>query len=222
LLNAEEEERRRLSRELHDTLGQHLVVLSLGLKAVEADGACAASIGDRVRQLSHTTRQLEDEIDRLAYMLRPIELDSMGLADALTQYAHNWSATSGVAVDVQMHGLPEKPLLDAVDTTVYRVVQEALTNVSRHAGASRVSLVIERRGKELRVIVEDDGRGFDPESPSFRAQRRSGLGLRGMAERAALLSGRLQVESMPGKGSTVYLSLPIEPSDAELAAVASP
>jgi PAS domain S-box-containing protein len=210
LIDAEEQERRRLSRELHDTLGQHLAVMTLELKSIESAERCPARVRERIERVRETARRLEDDVDRLAYTLRPLELDSMGLADALKRYAAEWSAQSGIAVDIHVHGLAREPLSDAIDTTVYRVVQEALTNVRKHAGASRVGVIVERRGKELRAIVEDDGCGFDPTATSASEARRKGLGLRGMAERAALVGGRIDVESARGKGSTLFLTLPLD------------
>ncbi|WP_119153395.1 PAS domain S-box protein [Caldimonas tepidiphila] len=208
LFNAEEEERRRLSRELHDTLGQHLTVLSLGLKAVAEQDGCAGPVLRRLAQVRQAARALEESADRLAHELRPPSLDGLGLEAALRQHAEAWAAESGVPVEVHTHGLRGQRLPPEVETTVYRVVQEALTNVRRHAGAGRVALLVEQRGGELRSIVEDDGRGFDADA--VQAHRgRSRLGLRGMQERAALAGGRLELESTPGFGTTVYLTIPL-------------
>ena len=209
LVDAQEDERRRLSRELHDTLGQHLAVLTLGLEAVRAQEGCPPRVMERLNYIAQAARRLEEEVDRLSYELRPLALDNMGLVDALRQYAGEWSAECGVPVDVTVLGIPADEYLPAaVETTVYRVVQEALTNVRKHAAASRVSLIAERRGLDLRVIVEDDGCGFDTTlmaSPTDNLRR---LGLRGMAERAALVAGSLDIESTHGHGTTVYLTVP--------------
>jgi len=137
----------------------------------------------------------------------------MELVDALGQYADEWSAQCGVPVDLQVHGLPVGRLSAAVEATVYRVVQEAFTNVRKHAAASRVSLIAERRGAQLRVIVEDDGRGFDSAAVAVSADSQRRLGLLGMAERAALVAGMLEVESAPGNGTTIYLTVPLDVSD---------
>jgi PAS domain S-box-containing protein len=210
LVDAQEEERRRLSRELHDTLGQHLAVLTLGLKAMRAQQGCPPVVIERLNYVEQAASRLEEDVDRLSYELRPLALDNMELVDALRQYADEWSAECGVAVDVQVHGLPVERLSAAAEATVYRVVQEAFTNVRKHAAASHVSLIAERRGPQLRVIVEDDGRGFDTTSVSASADSRRRLGLRGMAERAAIVAGSLDVESAPGHGTTVYLTVPLE------------
>jgi signal transduction histidine kinase len=121
--------------------------------------------------------------------------------------AQAWAKESGIPIDVHTHGLRTGRLAPVVETTVYRVVQETLTNVRKHAGASRVGLIVERRPGELRVVVEDDGEGFDAANVVSERGRR--LGLRGMAERARLVAGHLEVESVAGRGTTVYLSIPL-------------
>ena len=213
LVNAQEEERRRLSRELHDTVGQHLAVLTMGLMALRAGPSCPPAVTERLDDIEQATHRLEEDVDRLSYELRPLALDHMELVDALGQYADEWSAQCGVAVDLQVHGLPVERLSAAVEATVYRVVQEAFTNVRKHAAASRVSLIAERRGAQLRVIVEDNGRGFDAAAVSASADDQRRLGLLGMAERAALVTGTLEVESAPGNGTTIYLTVPLDVGD---------
>jgi len=213
LVNAQEEERRRLSRELHDTVGQHLAVLTMGLMALRAAPGSPPAVTERLDDIEQATRRLEEDVDRLSYELRPLALDHMELVDALGQYADEWSAQCGVAVELQVHGLPAERLSAAVEATVYRVVQEAFTNVRKHAAASRVSLIAERRGAQLRVIVEDDGRGFDSAAVSASADDQRRLGLLGMAERAALVTGTLEVESAPGNGTTIYLTVPLDVGD---------
>lgn len=210
LVGAEEEERRRLSRELHDTVGQHLAALSLGLASLERHPQCARVLSEPIRQLQRAARELDDAIDRVSHDLRPPALDDLGLADALRRYAATWAQESGIEIDVHLHGLQRAPLAAALETTVYRVVQEALTNVRKHAQAHRVGLIAERRGARLRVIVEDDGRGFDPSEPAAAAQPGRRFGLRSMAERALLVDGRLEIESTPGQGTTVYLTVPLD------------
>lgn len=206
-VQAIEEERSRISRELHDTLGQHLVALGIGLKMVDDMGSRPAAAHERLQQLRGVLERLEDEIDRLSHELRPPALDELGLEDALRSYAENWSADSGVAVDVHTHGLRTGRLPALVETTVYRVVQEALNNVRKHAGATRAGVIVERRLDELRMVVEDDGRGFDPSQAAPDGGKH--WGLRSMAERAMLVAGQFQVESSPGYGTTVYLAIPV-------------
>ncbi|HKX39817.1 MAG TPA: PAS domain S-box protein, partial [Burkholderiaceae bacterium] len=216
LVDAQEEERRRLSRELHDTLGQNLAVLTLGLKAMRAQPGWPPELTERLSYVEQAAGRLEEDVDRLSYELRPLALDNMELVEALRQYADEWSAECGIAADVQVHGLPSGRLSAAAEATVYRVVQEAFTNARKHAAATHVSLIAERRGSQLRVIVEDDGRGFDAATVSAAADNRRRLGLRGMAERAALVTGSIEIESAPGHGTAVYLTVPLdvgEPAD---------
>jgi signal transduction histidine kinase len=185
----------------------------MGLTAVRAQPGTPPQVTERLDDIEQAAQRLEEEVDRLSYELRPLALDHMELVDALGQYADEWSAQCGVAVDLQVHGLPVERLSAAVEATVYRVVQEALTNVRKHAAASRVSLIAERRGSQLRVIVEDDGRGFDAVAVSAFADGQRRLGLLGMSERAALVAGVLEVESAPGNGTTIYLTVPLDVGD---------
>jgi two-component system CheB/CheR fusion protein len=208
LVNAEEEERRRLARELHDTLGQHLTALSIGLKGIQEEPALPPGLRARLARLRDVARRIDDDIDQLVYQLRPAVLDDLGLDDALRELARAWAEESRITVDLHTRSLRGRRFPSALETTVYRVVQEALTNVCKHAQATRVSLIVEQRGDELRAIVEDDGCGFEP-PVSLGGLRGRQLGLRGMAERASQAGGRLEVEAAPGSGTTVYLTIPI-------------
>ncbi len=208
-VQAVEEERSRISRELHDTLGQHLAVLAIELKSVEEHERCTGTVRERVSKVQKAVRLIEDELDRLSYELRPLALDDLGLDDALRSHAATWSQETGVAAELHTHGLRTGRLPALIETTVYRVVQEALTNVRKHAGASRVGVIVERRLDELRVVIDDDGCGFDAAAVSPQSGRQ--LGLRGMAERARLVGGRLEIESVPGRGTTIYLAIPVRP-----------
>lgn len=215
LVTAEEEERKRLSREMHDTLGQHIAALAIGMKAIALEAELPQRLRERIEEMQQVTGELDDEIGRLAHELRPVALDDLGLSDALQRHARNWSRQSGVSVEVYAAGMSEHRFSPAIETTVFRVVQEALTNVRRHARAHRVSLIVETRRGELRAIVEDDGRGFDASGwtsleHGFGPPR--GLGLRGMTERAKLCGGRLEIESSDRGGTTVYLTIPLRES----------
>lgn len=206
-VQAIEDERSRISRELHDTLGQHLAALGIGLKMIDDLPGRPAAAHERLQQLREVLDRLEDQIDRLSFELRPPALDELGLEAALRSFVDGWSHDSGVEVDLHTHGLRTGRLASVVETTVYRVVQEALVNVRKHAGATRVGVIVERRLDELRTVVEDDGRGFDPAAVAPSGGRH--WGLRSMAERALLVAGQLQVESSEGAGTTVYLSIPV-------------
>jgi signal transduction histidine kinase len=197
---AQEAERRRLARELHDETGQVLTSILLGLGAVErAEGPEEMRAG--VQELRALVVETLQSVRRLAVELRPKALDDFGLEPALRRLGQSVREVSGVDVQVEAR-LGEGRLSPDVETAVYRIVQEALTNVVKHAGARHVSVVVTRKHETMSVVIEDDGSGFDPARPA------EGLGLSGMRERADLLDGTLLVESSPGSGTTLVLELP--------------
>jgi len=219
LAEAQENEQRRIARELHDQIGQTVTGLSLGLKGLERslDGQVGQEgARDQVRWLQTLTTEIGRDIHRAASDLRPTALDDLGLYRALTAYASDWSQRYGVAIETQIIGSSDR-LPAEIETAVYRIVQEALTNVLKHAAARNVSLVLERRANQLRVIVEDDGKGFDPDSSRTSdppdGSARPQLGLSGIRERLALLGGTMTLESEPGAGTTLFIQLPIAPAE---------
>jgi signal transduction histidine kinase len=164
-----------------------------------------------LQKLEELTGKLVEEVHHLAWELRPAALDDLGLQAALHNYAEKWSERSGVAVDFHGGGLERQRLPPEVETTIYRIVQEALTNVLKHAAARRVSVIVERRREHVLVIVEDDGRGFDVEAVAYAPAAARGLGLLGMRERIALVGGALDFDSAPGDGATVRARIPVVP-----------
>jgi signal transduction histidine kinase len=154
---------------------------------------------------------LMSEIHRLAWELRPSVLDDIGLEQALQRYAEEWSRNTGVPVDFHADGdLGTDRLPREFETILYRIAQEALTNVARHAQARRVSVLVERRPGFVLLIVEDDGRGFDAQGVSAAPASPDKLGVLGMQERVRLAGGTLSIESSPGAGAAVFARLPIE------------
>ena len=209
LVAAEETERGRVSRELHDRLGQDLTALKLGLQILRKRGACVAPLRKSLSKLETLADSLMRDLHRLAWELRPAALDDFGLELALRRYANEWAALSGLAVDFDSQGATAQRLGREVETTLYRVAREALTNVFRHAKAKRVSILLQRRADHVSLIVEDDGRGFDA-AAMLRAPASQGkLGLLGMQERAMLAGGSAQIESSPGAGTTVLVRMPL-------------
>jgi signal transduction histidine kinase len=196
LLEGQELERKRLARELHDETGQALASIRLGLKALEQQ------VGEEplalVRELVASAL---DDVRRLTVELRPPALDDFGLAPALERLTSVVGARSGIEILLNVRSGLE--LSAEQETALYRIVQEALTNVVKHADASSVSIVVTAVGDTIRTVIEDDGNGFDP-----RDVRENALGLVGMRERVALLGGRLQVDSQPGGGTTLLVELP--------------
>lgn len=207
---AEEDERRRLARELHDQLGQHLTAMTLGLETASAAVAADSPLRVRLVALRELAAILTRDARSLAVSLRPPELDDVGLASAVASYVDQWAARYGVATEFAVTGVSDRALPDAAASTIYRVLQEALTNVAKHAAASQVSVILDQPDGEVRLIVEDDGRGFDVEAAARRSAVELRLGLAGMRERAALAGGTLTVESAPGSGTTVYVRLSLE------------
>jgi len=163
-----------------------------------------------LRELRAAAERVGREIHQLASELRPAALDELGLSRALSGYLDSWSERSGILVDFLSAGIDEPRLPGVVETTLYRVVQEAMNNVFKHASAKSVSVSIERRGSMVLAIVEDDGMGFDPDAlPSSTSAR---LGIAGMRERAIIAGGMLTVESSSGGGTTVRLQVPLPTS----------
>lgn len=208
LVGTQEDERRRISRELHDTLGQHMALLGIGLKAVMDHTDCSPEVKNQLFRSQNALLRLEDALDRLSHELRPTSLDDLGLHDALRKHLEGWSADTSIKVDFQIRGLGRERLPETLETTAYRVVQEALTNIHKHAAATRVGLIIERRSNDLRIIVEDNGKGFERNAASDAGTRR-GMGLRSMTERALMVAGQIEIESGMGQGTTIYLTLPM-------------
>jgi len=205
LTTAQEEERLRLARDLHDELGQQITGLLLGLKQLEdqAQGGPLAPLLPPLQALAH---DLAKESHRLATNLRPTALDDVGLVPALERLVADWSAKARVKAEFHSLGLQQGRLPLAIETTLYRGVQEALTNIRKYADARTVSVLLDQRGGEVVAIVEDDGCGFDPDAISADEQRPR-LGLRGMRERVAQVGGALEIESS-GSGTTVFIRVP--------------
>jgi signal transduction histidine kinase len=203
----QEEERKRIARELHDSTSQTLTSLIMGLKVME--GSCAdLQTQGQARELRQIAIQTLEEVHDLAMQLRPRLLDDLGLRAALERLVKEWQVRHHIAVDLMYHVSQER-LPDVVETALYRILQEALTNVARHAQAHNVSILIEQRGEELVAVVEDDGVGFDVRRVKATDLAYSHLGLAGMQERAALLGGTITFESKIGQGTSIYIQLPI-------------
>ena len=202
VVHAQELERKRLARELHDETGQALTSILLGLKPLERSAASEedrAAVG-AVRDLVVATLR---DVRRLAVELRPSALDDFGLGTAVERLADTFREQTGIRVDLEIQ-LGEGRLRPDVETTLYRILQEALTNVVKHAAPSHVSIVLAMSTTSVTAIVEDDGNGFDPAGTGGDA-----LGLVGMRERVALVGGRLRVESSEGSGTTIVAEVPL-------------
>jgi signal transduction histidine kinase len=212
LANAEETERSRISRELHDRLGQDLTGLKLGLQLVRQQGPFSPPVRESLSRLEQIAGGLMRDIHRLAWELHPAALDDLGLEMVLRHYTAEWSVNNRVPADFHSDGMETHRLPLPLETMLYRITQETLTNVTRHANAKRVSVLLERRPDLVSLIVEDDGGGFDASIQASAAQGK--LGLLGMRERVALAGGKLEIESTPGAGTTVFVRIPLKPKPA--------
>lgn len=208
-IQAHEQERLRLAHDLHDQTGQTLTAAMLELKGIEA--IAEDSQRDRMRSLRKQMEEIGKTLHRVAWELRPLSIDEVGLAGALSNYLSEWSATFGIEADFYCRAALLDDLPDETRTTIYRVVQEALTNVAKHAQrATKISVVIENTEGALRVTIDDNGCGFDPVALNREGGIR-GLGLAGMRERLSLIGGEMEIESVVGGGTTVYARVPLEP-----------
>ena len=202
VVSAQELERQRLARELHDETGQALTSILLGLKSFE-DAASPEDVAAATSELRELVVSTLQDVRRLALELRPKALDDFGLVSALERLIETFREQTGIQVDLEPR-LGNERLPPDVETTLYRITQEALTNVVKHARAKRVSIVLTRRDGSVTAVIEDDGRGFGE-----RQTDEDGLGLLGMSERIALVDGRLNVESSPGSGTTLSIEVPV-------------
>ena len=205
VVGAAEEERRRVARELHDQTGQTLTVLIAGLNALEA-GRSTRSVGD----LRTLAQQAYEEVHDLSRTLRPYALDALGLMPALKDHCERFSRSAGVRVDCDVIGMDYNVRLPGeIEITLYRIVQEALSNAVRHGQARAAQVLLQRRNGHVLAVIEDNGRGFDARLRSAQPPDGNHLGLLGIEERAALLGGRFRVESRPGAGTSLFVEIPV-------------
>lgn len=207
VVRAQEEERRRIARELHDDTAQLLFAQLLRVTALKS------STNDELRragaELEVSTVEALEGVRRLALELRPPALDDLGLSAALADLAQRFLAQTRIKIDYQVRGSRTRLPAD-VELVLYRVAQEALTNVAKHARATKVSMDLDRSAGDVSLSIRDDGLGFDPERQIARASSGIGLGLFGMQERVHLVGGSLRIWSTAGRGSEVFAFLPLD------------
>jgi signal transduction histidine kinase len=204
----QENERKRIARDLHDSLAQYLTALRLKLDALSHSDAVDTRGRTALDELKSLIGELGLAVNRMAWELRPVALEELGLHSAIDHYLEEWAEMAHLPVDTEIV-LDGRALPPAIETTLFRVLQEATTNVLRHAGATRVGIILETKDDVIRMIVEDDGKGFTPDdggSPTAAARQ---FGLLGMRERLALVHGELDVESAPECGTTLFISIPL-------------
>jgi light-regulated signal transduction histidine kinase (bacteriophytochrome) len=203
----QEAERLRIARELHDTLGQSLTLLQLGLDGVAQAPHDRESLRLRIASLKVLATDVGREVSRLAWEIRPTVLDDLGLQTATRSLMETWSERTSIRFDLHI-AIDETRLPLVIETTLYRVLQEALTNVVRHSGATKVAVILTAADRQVTMIVEDDGRGFDEGEADHPPLARR-LGLVGMRERLSMVKGSIEFETEPGRGTTLFVRVPV-------------
>jgi PAS domain S-box-containing protein len=208
IVHTQEDERKRIARDMHDQLGQQLVALRLKLDSLKAECDEGSQLGEMVEDAERVARRIDSDINFLARELRPVALDDLGLKIALDNYVSEWSKHFNIPAELHAEGLSYEQLPVEIEINLYRIVQEALNNAAKHSSAERVEVLIETRDNTLILIIEDNGKGFDESQITLR--RDKGLGILGMKERALLIGGTLEIETGEGKGTTIFVRVPIE------------
>jgi PAS domain S-box-containing protein len=208
LAMSQEDERRRIARDLHDQFGQQLSALALRLAELKRDVGRRSALAEQLAALEALTRQLDHELEQIIWRLRPTALDDLGLVAALENYVTQWAAMSGVECALHAKGVEMGGMTSEIETALYRIGQEALNNVAKHAQARTATVLLDRSAGRVSLIVEDDGIGFDVAEPLDVRHR---FGVTGMRERALLLGGEFDIESTSGKGTTVVARIPLPP-----------
>ena len=205
LVYAQEGERRRLARDLHDQLGQQLTALRLKLDSLRSTNNLGGD--DTFAEIEDIVTQLDTDVDFLAWEVRPIALDELGLDTALANYAKQWSAHFNISGEFHSRGLGDQRLPPEIETNFYRIAQEALNNCAKHSKCTRADIILERSDHHAVLIIEDNGMGFNPQA---EAQSVLAMCLLGMRERALLIGGTFEIESAPRKGTTIFVRVPLK------------
>ena len=209
LVSVQEDERRRIARDLHDQLGQQLTVLRFKLEALRKMCVGTEDVFEQVGETQKVARRIDSNVDFLAWQMRPTMLDDLGIVAALDHYVRQWSTHFNISAEFNANRFGKIKLTPEAEIHFYRIVQEALNNVYKHAKAGNVNVSLEPRGDSTILIIEDDGIGFEPDKKILNKKGMKGKGLLGMHERAALIGGSLEIESARGKGTTIYVGVPV-------------
>ena len=210
VVSSQEDERRRIARDIHDKLGQRVTALRLQIASLADKAVDAETFEGSVEMLQRTALRLDSEVSFLAWELRPAALDDLGLPQAAKAYLEDWSHNYKISSDFALRGFVASQRLDPdVETHLYRIMQESLNNIVKHAHATNVNVLLEQKPSGVTLIIEDNGAGFDVASVGSNGSSSHGLGLLGMRERATLIGGDVQIESTVGSGTTVYISIPV-------------
>jgi signal transduction histidine kinase len=210
IVAAQEGERQRIARDLHDIFGQNLAALGVGLNRLRDDIRNDVSPFQRIADLEQLTSELAQSAHYLALELRPVSLDDAGLLPSIAAFVEHFSVRYGINADYQSSIRKSISFGSLIDANLYRIVQEALTNVAKHSRCSRVDVVTEGYRGELILLVEDNGCGFDVDEILNSSNQQRRLGIEGMKERASLVGGEISIESRLGKGTTVIVKVRCE------------
>ena len=210
LIEAQEAERRRVSIELHDQVGQILTAVNMNLNALRKTCSSAPEILASIEENLNVINEAVEQVKDLSVDLRPLLLDDFGLVVAVRWYLDRQATNSGVAVEFVSLSLKDDDRFPAaLETACFRILQEGVTNIIRHAGAKRISVRLERTGDELMLVIGDDGVGFDPEAVRAAGTASATWGLTGMEERAQALGGTLTIDSAPRLGTQICAIFPL-------------
>ena len=209
LITVQEAERLRISRELHDEMGQALTMLRINIASIKESllPGYAKGVKDRLADADALTEKLLGQIHELTLELRPHMLDDLGLVPTLRWYTERLSRRLNIQILFTQKNWKERPDSE-ISTALFRIIQEALTNAAKHARAKKIRILLVQKQKFIEVLIKDDGRGFDQRKIEKRPPRARGIGLFSMKERAALLNGECTIESHPGKGTRIHISIP--------------
>jgi PAS domain S-box-containing protein len=208
IVTTQENERKRIARDIHDHIGQQMTGLQLKLQILLDKYEKDSELTREIAQVKSIADQIDSEVDFLAWELRPSVLDDLGLSAAMKRFVVDWSSHFNIPAEFHQIGLDGKNLLPEIEINLYRIGQEALNNISKHAKATNVSAILERRDGTVSLIIEDDGKGFEPSKKVVMTGDDRGLGLVGMKERAELVGGKIEIESSPNSGTTIYVRVP--------------
>ena len=215
IVRTQEDERKRIARDIHDHIGQELVALRLKLQLLHDDYKADSKLSNRIAELDAIAQRVDSEVDFLVWELRPSVLDDFGVAKAIEKFTNEWSAHFQIPAEFGQIGIDGKNLLPEIEINLYRLTQEALNNIAKHAKATNVAVLLERRDGKINLIIEDNGVGFEPTEKAVLTGDDRGVGLIGMKERAELVGGVFEIESSPGNGTTVYARVPAHFTDEE-------
>jgi signal transduction histidine kinase len=209
IVTSQEDERQRIARDIHDQLGQRVTALRLQIASFKDTKYDPEKFEGHVELLMRTALRLDSEVSFLAWELRPAALDDLGFPDAAKAFLDEWSHNYKISSDFRLQGSVETRIPAEAETHFYRILQEALNNIARHAEASLVNVLLARKENEVVLIIEDNGKGFDVSNGSANGESGRGMGLLSMKERATLIGAQFELESVPGKGTTVYIRFPL-------------